>query len=406
MAQIDWAALHNPIPVEEVVQSKNLPNLLLDNPGLYYENGWYYIYYDHDRIEGDEREDETTIAPAHKMYKTRDFLTFVPVFAWHSGAPNMPDMTMHGSADMVKHNGVYYQTYQRWEPSPKNLLYAHSTSIDSWSTTNAHLWFAQSVAAKMRSIDPALAFHGSNVYLVWKSDSLVWKGVTHKDGPAFAVNRSGDPTRDEWHLLGIPDWGKSENYQLSFIDGKWRSISAGLDVGDDPYLFFFATMKGNGDNEDDWLHWDRIEIQLPNESDRSTNYFRSIYLADWRELDGFFYAIWATVYPNTKGFKGLLHMARSKDLKSWFLPGNTGSNPDSRSSADPQLGGSTAVSQPHSSFAKQGPQRLRSLCIVNGSTTTPVAPGVTLYSLRGQKITTEAIGTAGPLQGVYLIEQH
>jgi hypothetical protein len=348
---LDWGALRNPIQVDEVVQSTNLPNLLLDNPGLYYENGWYYIYYDHDRLGEGERKDETTIAAAHKMYKTKDFLTFIPVFVWHTGAPALPEVDMLGSADLVKHNGVYYQTYQRWRPDPKNLIYAHSTSIDSWSTTNAHLLFAQSVAANMRSIDPAMAFHGSKVYLVWKSDKY-W------DGPVFAVNRSGDPTKDEWHLLGAPDWGKSENYQLTKIDGKWRSVSAGLNKGDAPYPFFFSTMKGSGDKEDDWLHWDRISIQLPNESNRSTNYFRSIYLADWRELDGFFYVIWATVYPNTKGFKGLLHMARSKDLKNWFLPGNTGTNPDSHSSADPQLGGSTTAHWPQ--FATAAPASYRS----------------------------------------------
>lgn len=359
---LDWGALHNPIQVDEVKMSKNLPNLLLDNPGLYYENGWYYIYYDHGFIEEDDLKDHPEIHDAHKMYKTKDFRTFTPVFAWYTGAPTMPSAEIIGSADMVKHNGVYYQTYQRWRPDPTNLIFAYSDDVENWDPKNANLWFAQSVAANMRSIDPALAFHGSKVYLVWKSDK-------YQDGPVFAVNRSGDPTKNEWHMLGAPDWGKSENYQLIKIDGKWRSISAGLDVGDDPYQFFFATMKGNGDNEDDWLHWDRISIQLPNESGMSTNYFRSIYLADWRELDGFFYVIWATVYTNTKGFKGLLHMARSKDLKNWFLPGNTGSTPDSRSSADPKLGGSTPAT---------GPQF------------TPIAPatpkGSALFDIRGRQL--------------------
>jgi hypothetical protein len=78
---------------------------------------------------------------------------------------------------------------------------------------------------------------------------------------------------------------------------------------------------------------------------------------------------------------------------------------NSYKSAHPlQRGSTSGATNLQGRFAHQGSQPPRSLCLLSGST--PAAAGSILYSLRGQKITVGAIGTAPRLQGVYLIERH
>lgn len=237
---------------------------------------------------------------------TRDLVRFShPVFLWGEGDNG------RGSPNLSCIDGTYYLTYQSWDPRPGHdrtntkCLHAQSEDLITWDVKDVEI--ARNLNVNQRAIDPAFAKWNDRYYCIFKQ----WQS------PLIAsAKRPSDP--DVWELLGELDAPKStENGQFIRIDGSWRLI---VDSVGESRIYELA---GDENVHMGWAHWRHahtIQFESKNGSERIKA--GAVYIADWREQTGYFYAFYhmkhlADARMNLGHHLGI---ARSRNLSDWELP--------------------------------------------------------------------------------------
>jgi hypothetical protein len=243
-------------------------------------------------------------------------------------------------------------TWGQPAPAVNQLYYLESPDLRHWSAPRP---LAGNLAAGRRCIDLALAHDNGQWIGIWKEEA-----VTRL---AAAATLDGD-----WHFIGtgnllfertaVSNDPKviHENYQFIKLDGEWHLLVTDYP----PHHPWLYRRAGN-----DWSHWvDGHRLMIPSERHNSIPEssavaaeglpFRQLYpcwdnpaarhivdgldnaafLCDWREQDGHFYLLYAgknedgcrqfngtaSNHPWPRGWNKLA-LARSRDLKTWFVTG-------------------------------------------------------------------------------------
>jgi hypothetical protein len=235
-----------------------------------------------------------------------------------------PPADRFGSPDITRaRDGKYVITLQL--PDPKNpdlrkIYYRTASNPEGpWSEP------AQLVPALFedeRIIDSAIAHTASGLFLLFKRG--LHDSVVQHDELAYSPSGSLD---GPWQHLGQPDLPWSENFELLPIDGVWHVLVTTIPIHH-PALFRLA---GPPADPQSWLHWTQVsQFDIPQEdwnrgetpgiTHETAN---SAYLCDARELDGYWYLLYAGSTELTT-FDGRGHakigLARSRDLVRWDVP--------------------------------------------------------------------------------------
>jgi hypothetical protein len=302
-AFIDWFSLRNPI--------LSMPDRMIKDQAVVYADGWFYVF----ASQRFEPETEEAYREKWSIWRSRDLKSFEAFQepALHPGA---------GSPDITRHGDVWHLTCQKAlsESNRRQLHYATSADLVHWTPLQPLL---PGVHPETSCIDAAVGWVNGYAYLGYKL------------GQEFHVTRSQNRGIDGKWLPPQPAsaggaW--AENYQFIQIDGTWRMIATARDPGGDgsggytgSHAPFIYRMEGDGDSLDHWAKWaDMTLIEIPGEDWNTVMHANSAYLCDWRAQDGYFYLFYAGSNDAVR-FKERGHakvgVARSKDLKSWALPG-------------------------------------------------------------------------------------
>lgn len=290
---IDWQKLSNPVLKHDYWSYKD--------PCMVWKDGLFYLFF-------------SVFSPGNRSQVmhliSEDLVTFSdPVFLWGENDSG------YCSPDIQFIDGMYYLTYQSWDPRPEQqkshvkLWYSMSKDLVNWDVK--HRQIAANLNVDQRAIDPGIAKHRDRWYCAWKQ----WQV------PLIATADSLDS--DNWELLGrfADAADTTENAQFFKVDGRWHVIYQSPNDGTKIYR-----MQGSGDSVDDWRHWEDEDVTLPRqEGFNDFSQGGALFIADWREHDGFFYTILHARYmesdPENPNMGHWLGIARSTDLRTWEFPG-------------------------------------------------------------------------------------
>ena len=208
-----------------------------------------------------------------------------------------------------------YNSHTRDVGTALNKLYFRvSDDLRTWSEPQ-RIHIAGADADTDRIIDAAIAFPGDGLgaFLFFKREQEA----------AVAHSPSGE-LEGPWRLLGTMTPSNFENLQALKIDGTWHLVGTKLPVGHTPTLL---RLDGAPTDPLSWLTWTEvrpfvIREQSWNIGPNELSYERanSSYVIDEREVDGFFYLLYAgSTEVTTYSGRGhsALGLARSTDLKRW-----------------------------------------------------------------------------------------
>lgn len=300
-----WSAIRNPVYAEPQWSTKDC--CMIEKDGVFYLffSAFYFT-------RGQGRSHVTGVW-------TRDFKTFSePMFMWDGQEDGWIGMC---SPDIVQLGDRYILTYNSWgdkKDQPNQLFYAVSTDLKEW---RRDISLAHDLTAGKRAIDAAIAFDGQRYVLIYKEGRspgiprVAWSASL--DGP-WAFVGDGHP---KFTRLDKDFPAKTqENYQFLNIDGQWRMVTTDYA----PHLMHIYRMDGDGRELTDWLRWtDGQPLHFPEESFNTDHNANAGAIADWRHLDGYFYCLYA---GRTEGITharrgdNKLAIARSRDLKTWYVP--------------------------------------------------------------------------------------
>jgi hypothetical protein len=174
-----------------------------------------------------------------------------------------------------------------------------------------------------RRIDAAIAHTQWGLFLVFKRGArdLVPQITTMLHSPSGSLD-------GPWDLLGEPNVGWFENYQLLTIDGRWHMLGTRIPI----HVPELWRLTGDPSDPQAWLGWEKVrDLEVPEEAWNGggnapgIDYERanSAYLCDARAVDGHFYLFYAGSTELTT-FDGRGHakigVARSTDLRTWTAP--------------------------------------------------------------------------------------
>jgi len=288
---IKWEQLKNPVYQHADWSVKD--------PCMIYDDGWIYLFFS--AFFYDAGLDRSHIV----CVRTQDFVNYSePLFIW-SGMPE--GWIGLCSPDIKKIDDRFILTYNSWgdkEGAPNKLFYATSKNLKKWKTG---LPLAEKTTAGVRAIDASIALFNDKYYLVYKrvQDSQL--------AVADSLNS------ESWTVIGRPVKEWSENSQIIRIENKWYILVTMKD--NNPVL---AEMKGNGKKDEDWIVWENYKnIAIPLQRFNTDDRANAAFLADWREIDGYYYLIYAgrseDISHNGRG-DNKIGIARSKDLLKWESP--------------------------------------------------------------------------------------
>lgn len=290
LPMVDWNAIRNPVLAHDF--------WCLKDPCVAFRDGKFHLFC-------------SAFSPGSRLQTlhvtTTDFVTFShPVFLWGEGDNG------RGSPDLAFIDGVYYLTYQSFDPRPGHdrtntkCLCAMSEDLVNWDKKDIEI--ARNLNVDQRAIDPAIAKWNDRYYCFFKQ----WQQ------PLLASTKNiEDP--DGWELLGRLDAPEStENGQFILIDDIWNLIVEA------PGQIRVYQLNGDKNNHADWAHWHHAHtIQLPfREGFNHIHPGGAAYIADWRFMDGYFYAFYHVKFdPDARRNMGHhLGIARSRDMLHWELP--------------------------------------------------------------------------------------
>ena len=288
--ELDWEHLSNPIYQQSGWSVKDAC--------LEYSNGYFYVVFSAFFYEnGRERSHVVCVRTADlKSYSQ-------PLFIWSGMEQGWTGMC---SPNISKSDGKFYLTYNSWGDAPgkpNQLFYAVSTDLEKWESTGKPL--APALTAGKRSIDAAMIKYNGKWFVVWKEDQT----------PRIAWSDSLDA--DRWKLIGTPAQGRwFENAEFLRIDNKVNMLVTGS--SHKPNL---CQLIGDPAIPESWLNWTEFQpLDVAQQSWNTESTSNSGFLADFRNLDGYYYLLYAgcteKISHHGRG-DNKLGLARSKDLQKW-----------------------------------------------------------------------------------------
>ena len=310
--EVAWSKLHNPI--------LSYPNAAVKDQALIWADGTWHMLFSY------VTNDTTVAGREHWGIATSQS---PDLRNWSSPEPWSEQRGGMASPDIVRSpSGEFVSTYDSPPdengPTQAKLYYRITSDLVHWSAPHP---LASTVYASpaVRMIDPALAWTGDGLVLVYKVG-------TTSESQAFEVawSKSGS-LLGPWKVLGRPEIkiynDTIENYELLRVKGTWHLVATSNSF-DQPWIF---TLIGPATHPSSWLHWvDGYELKLPSESWNtgagfsSVNYehANSAFLCE-NTSDGYEYVTYAGS-QELSHFGGWGHakigIARSKDLQHWFAP--------------------------------------------------------------------------------------
>ncbi len=304
---INWDNLRNPIYSHDGWSTKDTC--------MIYHNDYFYIFFSafyHD--QGRERSHVTGV-------KTKDFVNYSePLFMWDGIDDGWIGMC---SPNITKVKDKFYLTYNSWgdkDGKPNDLFYAVSDDLETW---DKHKPLAKNLTPR-RDIDAAITYTNDKYYLIWK------EGYPHKTRIAVSESMEGpfEYIEDGFPQLLMPDGSYNglvhENFEFIKINGKWKLMTTAYKPS--PTTFYLYEMVGDGQDDSDWLHWNKgRKILMPQEHFNTKSNSNAGFIADWTQYDGWYYMVFAgRTEGNTHARRGdnRIALARSKDLIDWYKPGS------------------------------------------------------------------------------------
>jgi hypothetical protein len=217
---------------------------------------------------------------------------------------------------------VAHQVPRDDEPASRRLVYRVAESLDEIAGARERPLFP-GIYASERLIDVALA------HTEWGTFGMFKRGARTSLTQVTTLVHSPSGSLDgPWTLVGDPDVGWFENYQLLPIDGRWHLLGTRIPVHA-PELY---RLDGDPSDPAAWLHWTPLRtLEVPEEGWNSggtvpgIDYERanSGYLCDARAVDGHFYLFYAgstELVTNDGRGHAKIGVARSRDLVEWRVP--------------------------------------------------------------------------------------
>jgi hypothetical protein len=308
---IDWAHLKNPILA--------LPDRAVKDQCVVFDDGWFYFFLSN-RFEP---SDEPTFLQNFSFYRSRNLITYEPVFdrdliVSDDGHPAFPE-----SPDVIRAGDLWYMVFQsrRLDREHYRLYYSTSRDLLDWAPA---VPIAPDNRPRERQIDGALAYQDGWFYLGYKGKQK------------FYVTRSRTPALDgQWLPARRASAGGkwAENFQFLNVDGDWHLLATAIfpptvrDWGYTRYHEpFIYSMAGDPRQFEGWTAWTHMtHLRVPVEGWDPVMVANSAYLCDWRGHDGWFYLFYAGCdddYHFQKQGYAKIGVARSRDLLTWRLPGD------------------------------------------------------------------------------------
>lgn len=290
---------------------KKIPFEQLTNPVLEYPdwsikdftcaylNEWYYLFF------SAFYEDNGEVRSHIVEIKTQDFINWTePILNFDGEEEGWIGMC---SPEVVFAQGRWILGINSWgnkSGAPNQLFYKTSYDLESWS--EGYKPVAANLTKGVRVIDTVLTYHNNKYYLIYKENQI----------PRIANCETLD---GDFKFIkhGYPSVGGQENYQFLNIDGRWMMLTTDMPT----HTARVFSMIGDGSKDEDWLRWEHFtfinpDLQSFNTRDRSN----AGDLYDWREMDGYFYLLYAGNGPEmtySKRGHNKLGLCRSKDLITW-----------------------------------------------------------------------------------------
>ncbi len=298
-ATIAWEELRNPVVVTD---------WMAKDQAIRFVDGRWHLWYS-------SRQPGRGIG-----YQTSTDMARWTVEPEHPAVGGSPDVTRAAGGDLV-------MTHQVDPPPPDDpdnddLAYRRAATPAGLSTAVPQP-LAPGFFEDTRRIDAALAHTKWGLFLLFKRGgreqipqitTMLYSPSGDLDGP--------------WQLLGEPDVGWFENYQLLTIDGRWHLLGTRIPI----HVPELWRLVGDPSDPRAWLEWEKVrDLEVPEEAWNSggtaagIDYERanSAYLCDARAVDGHYYLFYAGSTELTS-FDGRGHakigVARSTDLTTWTVP--------------------------------------------------------------------------------------
>jgi hypothetical protein len=297
-AKVAWKQLENPVfALDHMTKDQSLR--LVD--------GQWHLFFS-ERLLND---DESTRTGHWVSTDFKEWSPAEPRRLWGS-----PDITRAADGNYVLSHQLPHPTI----PDVSRISYA--TAPDPSGPWSESVEFVPELFPGERIIDAAVAHTGDGLYLMFK------RGLHESIEQDMHVIRSaGGSLAGPWEYLGMPDLPLSENFQFLVVDGKWHLLATRIPQHQ-PLLF---RLKGDPTEPESWLRWKQVrEFKIPDEdwnTGRNPGFDHEVanssYLCDARELDGYWYLVYAGS-TELETFDGRGHaklgVARSKDLRKWEVP--------------------------------------------------------------------------------------
>ncbi len=299
---LDWTSLKNPVLAYADWSIKDY--------ACVYQDGNFHLFF------SAFYEDRGRVRSHVVQVTTPDFKTFSEPLVNLDGRED--DWIGMCSPDVARIGDTWYLCYNSWgdkEDQPNQLFFRSSKDLKNWSPARP---LAANLTRRVRAIDAAVASWQGKVILFWKEVQTTRCAVGDSMEGKFRLIGDGYPKT--WMRDGREvTW--NENYQLLFIDGKWRLLTSTKMDGSTMFPVLF-TMEGDGTRLEDWLTWvDGYRLDVAQEEfntrDRAN---ASALMLPGRMGDGCWYLLYA---GNTEGQTFLkrghnrLGISRSRDLEHW-----------------------------------------------------------------------------------------
>lgn len=334
---IPWPDLRNP------VYSRLDAGWSVKDACMGYSDGWYYLFF------SAFYEDRGHVRSHVVGVRTRDWQAFsAPVLHLDGQADGWTGLCSP-NLSRVEETGTWVLTFNSWGDHHPNgrtndLFLVTSRDLHHWTLPPRPV--AENLTRDVRAIDIAVTRARDRFVLVFKDRKHWRKLLGHRrdrarfataatlDAPFTYLRRSqGAPHFwnraragfARFHLASGPESTRThENFEFLRVDGTWYLLTTDY-APHRPFLYRISG-DGTGRHWRDWLAWvDGRELAIPREAFNTAHRANAAFIADWRALDGFFYAIYA---GNTerRSFarrgNNALGLARSRDLHSWAVPPN------------------------------------------------------------------------------------
>lgn len=312
---LDWKGLKNPV--------LQYADWSVKDYACVYHDGTFHVFF------SAFYEDRGRVRSHVVQVTTPDFKTFSEPLMNLDGRED--DWIGMCSPDVARIGDTWYLCYNSWgdkEGQPNQLFFRSSKDLKNWSPARP---LAANLTRGARAIDAAVAPWQGKVILFWKEVQTTRCAV-------------GDSMEGEFRLIGdgYPKTGMrdgqevtwNENYQLLFIDGKWRLLTSTKMDGSTMFPMIY-TMDGDGSRAEHWLRWvDGYRINVAQEEFNTRDQANaSALMLPGKMEDGYWYLLYA---GNTEGQTFLkrghnrLGLSRSRDLLHWEPAGSAGEQRDGK----------------------------------------------------------------------------